>query len=71
MRVQTRENVKFVFEKISNVRISGIDHSDYPDYCDAYVESADYDGVEMTADQLDLLSEEREFVYEKIREQLY
>lgn len=52
--------------KIDNIMFGGIDHNDYPDYCDAYILSADYDGTPMTDDQMDELNEDRYFVYEKL-----
>lgn len=51
--------MKFDLSKISNVVIADIDPKDYPDFCDAYIESADYDGKEMTEEELD----EFEFQY--------
>ncbi len=56
--------------KVSNIEFDGIDHKDYPDYADAYIVSADYDGVEMTSDQIDELNENSEFVYDKLMEHL-
>ena len=52
--------------KIDNIVIDGIDHKDYPDYCDAYIFSADYDGVEMTEEQLEEINDDRDFVYEAV-----
>ena len=57
--------------KITNVMIDGIDHSDYPDYCDAFIESADYDGKPMTDEQLDEINENSDFVYDKVMEEIY
>ena len=55
---------KFDYKLISNVSLDGLDHSDYPDYCDAFIDSANYDGEEMTSDQLDQLNEDYELVSE-------
>lgn len=54
------------FSKIDNIDFDGIDHSDYPDYCDAYILSCDIDGVEATEEQLNEINEDRDFVYEKL-----
>lgn len=43
------------YSKLTDVRFSEIDHDDYPDYCDAYIESATYDGVDMTDEELEEL----------------
>ncbi len=55
---------------VSNIDFDGINHKDYPDYCDAYISSADYDGEEMTEEQLEQLNENGEFVYDKLMEHL-
>jgi hypothetical protein len=41
---------------VVDATIDGIDMSDYPDFCDAYYESAFYeDGTALTDDELDQL----------------
>jgi hypothetical protein len=57
--------------KISNVFVDGIDFNDAPDFVDAYIESADYEGEPMTEEQLDIINEDSEFVYDKLQSQLY
>ena len=59
------------YSKISNVQVDGIDHNDCPDYCDAYIESADYDGREMTEEELEILNEDSDFVYQSVQNHLY
>ncbi len=54
------------YTKITNIEFDGIDHQDYPDYCDAFISSADYDGEEMTEEQLEEVNDNREFVYDKL-----
>ena len=61
---------KLDYQKISNIEFDGINHDDYPDYCDAYIVSAEYDGEEMIEEQLDLLNEDFDYVYEKLIEHL-
>jgi hypothetical protein len=58
------------YKKIDNIEIDGIDTKDYPDFCDAYISSADYDGVPMTAKQLDQLNEDGDYVYGHIMDYL-
>jgi len=60
--------MKIDYSKISNVVISGIDHRDAPDYCDAYIESADYDGDEMSDEMIESLS--ADFVYDSVINQI-
>ena len=57
--------------KINNIEFDGIDHKDRPDYCDAYILSADYDGREMTEQELEELNDDRDFFYEKLLDYLY
>tara|TARA_R110000751_G_scaffold23401_1_gene64857 strand:+ start:109 stop:294 length:186 start_codon:yes stop_codon:yes gene_type:complete len=59
------------YKKIDNIVIEGIDENDYPDFCDAFISSADYNGVEMTSEQLDQLNEDSSFVYECVQDDLY
>jgi hypothetical protein len=62
---------KIDYSKLDNVVIGGVDFEDFPDFCDAYVESADYDGVEMTELELDELSQDGEFVSMTLHSQLF
>jgi len=59
------------YKKITNVVLDGIDLEDYPDFCDAYIVSADYDGEPMSEDQIDKLNEDSDYVYTKIEEFLF
>lgn len=59
------------YNKISNVCINDLHYSDSPDFSDAFIESADYCNKEMTADQLETLNEDRDYVYERIIDFLY
>lgn len=47
----------FVVDVLDDIEIDGIDMKDYPDFCDAYISSATYKGVELTDDQLDELND--------------
>ena len=60
---------KLNYSLISNIEFKGINHRDYPDYCDAYIVSAEYDGEEMTQEQIEML--DSDFVYEKLMEQIF
>lgn len=65
------EPVKLDYSKIDDIDIDGIDTNDYPDFCDAFICSADYDGKPMTEAQLDELNDDREFVMEQVNNFLY
>ena len=55
---------KIDYKKIDNIEIDGLDIEDYPDFSDAFIISADYDGVEMDEFQLDELNDDRDFVHD-------
>lgn len=58
--------------KIDNIEIEGVDHTDHPDYCAAFISSADLDGVEMTDKQLDDLNDNySDFVYDSVLNFIY
>ena len=63
--------IELDYSKISNVSIGGLDMQDYPDFCDAYIESADYGDREMTDEELDILNEDGEFISINAHESLY
>lgn len=60
----------FDIKKVDNVELDGIDLKDRPDFSDAYIVSADYYGKEMTEEQLEALSDMRDFVYDQIVKQI-
>ena len=57
--------------KIDNVEVD-YDGSDYPDFADAYIINADYDGVPMTDEQLDVLNSGKygDFIHDAVFNQL-
>ena len=57
--------------KVVVLEFDGIDTKDHPDYCDAYIVSAEYDGVEMTEEQIEKLNDDSEFVYERLMDYLF
>jgi len=52
--------------KIDNIELGEINMNDYPDFCDAQIISADYNGVEMSDEELDELNEDRQYVHDKV-----
>ena len=58
-------------DKITNIELGGIDTNDYPDFCDAFIESAEIDGVELTDSELDELNCNSEFVYDCVLKHLF
>lgn len=59
------------YKLINNIEVDGIDIKDYPDFCDAFIVSADYDGNPMTDKQLDEINEDRDYVYECVKNYLF
>lgn len=59
------------YKKIDNIEIDGMFPSDYPDFCDAFISSADYDGRPMTDKELDELNNDSDFVHEKVLDFLF
>jgi len=54
-------------EEIDDIIFSGVDNSDYPDYSDAFVESATYKGRDMTEEEMEeLMDDYRDYVYDKL-----
>lgn len=59
------------YSKISNIEVDGIDTKDYPDFCDAYIESADYDGEPMNDKQLEEINNDGDFVLQAVYDHLF
>ena len=58
------------YEKIDNIKIGDIRLSDHPDYADAYILSAYYDGKPMTDEQLDEINDDTDFVHTAVFKEL-
>lgn len=63
--------MKLDYSKISDIKLAGIDTKDYPDFTDAFIESASYEDRDMTDEELDRLNDDHGFVYEKVLEHIY
>jgi hypothetical protein len=61
--------------EVSDFEVDGIDTRDYPDFCDAYIESASVlendEWREATDDELDELNNDSDLVYEQVENYLY
>lgn len=62
---------KFEYKLFQDVTFEGIDHRDFPDYCDAFISSAIYDGRILSDDELDELNEDTDLLYELLTDNLY
>jgi hypothetical protein len=53
--------------QIENMEFEGVDFSDYPDFVDAFLVSADIDGRELTEEEIDYLNDEHyDFINERV-----
>lgn len=59
------------YSKIEDVQVTKIDTRDYPDFCDAFIETATYQGRDMSEDELKVLNEDSEFIYNAVIERLF
>ena len=57
------------YKDIDNVVFEDIDHKDAPDYVDAYIVSADLNGVEMTEEQIEKIPDI--FKYDLLQDYLH
>tara|TARA_R110001632_G_C11253444_1_gene409085 strand:- start:510 stop:704 length:195 start_codon:yes stop_codon:yes gene_type:complete len=58
--------------QIENMEFEGVDFSDYPDFVDAFLVSADIDGRELTEEEVDYLNDEHyEFVNESVFDSIF
>jgi hypothetical protein len=65
------EVMRIDYNLIEDVQVEGIDYADYPDFCDAFIASAIYDGKPMSDEMLDELNEDYDFVYESITNYIF
>ena len=59
------------FTKIDNVELDGIDYRDAPDFSDAYIVSCDIDGRPATEEELEIINNNGEFVYDQVEKHIY
>ena len=75
---QKSDRVKIIDEvyEIENIVIDGIDHSDAPDFCDAFIASAmirKFDGAwrKASEEELDFIMQDADLLNEKVEEAIY
>lgn len=60
------------FKLVTDVSVDGIDTNDYPDFVDAFIDSAYYDGEPMSEEMLDEInSDHLDFVSECVNDHLF
>jgi hypothetical protein len=45
--------------RLTDIEMGNVDSRDYPDFCDAYVEYAEFNGRVLTEDELEYVNENR------------
>jgi hypothetical protein len=69
--MSTKNIIEMDYSKISNVKVEGINYNDYPDFVDAFIASADYNGEPMDDEQLDMINMDADYVYDCIMNYIY
>ena len=59
------------YKNLGDIELDGVDPSDYPDFCDAFISYAAYDDRPLTDEELDELNEDSDFIHEKVLEELF
>ena len=63
--------MKIDYNKIEIIEIDSIYDWDYPDYCDAYISEANYDGKTMSDEMINEINDNYpDFVYIQVMEQI-
>jgi hypothetical protein len=58
--------------KAYNVAVEDVKTWDYPDFCDAYITYAEHeDGTAFTDDELEVLNDDKDFVWNSVMKRLY
>lgn len=65
------QKLELDYSKISDIEIENIDYSDYPDFCDAYISDATYDGEPISNEQLEQLNYDTSFVYDEVIKRIF
>ena len=65
------EDLEIDFREITEVEIDGVDTADYPDFCDAFISSCLYKGKPATDEELDIINEDGDFVYDCVQDDLF
>jgi hypothetical protein len=65
------QKLEYLKQNVYDLEFDGIDHNDYPDFCDAYITTAKIDDRELDQDEVDIINNDRDFVYEKLILHLY
>ena len=63
---------EFKIDLLENIEIDGIDMSDYPDFCDAFLLAASYKGRELTEEELEYVQDSNpEWFYDQVWDTIF
>ena len=65
------EDAEWNYSKITNIQFADVHRWDFPDFSDAHIVAADYYGQTMSEEQIEMLNEESDFVYEKLMNHIF
>ena len=65
------DTIQYLQENVYDIEFDGIDYKDSPDFSDAYISKAMIEDRELDWNELDILNNDRDFVYEKLMLHLY
>ena len=64
--------MKIDFNKVEILEVNGVNHNDYPKYCDAFISEANYNGKPMSDEMIDEINDNYpDFVYEQVMKYIY
>jgi len=66
---------KLNVQEIGNIMVENIDYNDFPDFCDAFIESAELKENDVWRDatekELCIINNDRDFVYQEVLNYLH
>jgi hypothetical protein len=73
LRARVSYDTRMLVEGLVDVSVEGIDHRDYPDFCDAFISEACWSkSLDLLTDgELERLNEDSSLVYEYVEASLY
>jgi len=72
MCITKEKNMEYKNMEYKNIEFDGVDRSDAPDFCDAFVCYAEHkDGTPLTDDELEKLNDDGSFVHFALWNYLY
>jgi hypothetical protein len=73
LRKESNPMLIFKGRRLTSVTVQDIDFKDYPDFCDAFIESASWEdtGEALTDDELDQVNEDGELRWDAVHSAIY